>query len=62
MMRFMRAVHTTTAPSTASAPPERPVPEPRATKGTPAWADGPDHPRGLVAVPWQRTTARGGYR
>ena len=34
----MRASEITTPPSTGSAPPERPVPAPRATNGTPsAW-------------------------
>ena len=34
--RRMRAVLTTTPPSTGVAPPERPVPAPRPTTGTPA--------------------------
>ena len=35
-MRFIRESATTTAPSTGSAPPERPVPAPRGTMGAPA--------------------------
>ena len=34
-MRFIRASEITTPSATGSAPPERPVPAPRATNGTP---------------------------
>ena len=33
-MRFIRASETTTPPATGAAPPERPVPAPRATHGS----------------------------
>ncbi len=35
-MRRIRDSEMTTPPSTGSEPPDRPVPEPRATQGTPA--------------------------
>ena len=58
MMRFMRASEMTIPSATGKAPPERPVPAPRATNGHGlARADADD--RGTSAVEPGRTTSSG---
>src|SRR5690606_3914416 len=60
-IRSIRARDTTTAPSRASAPPDNPVPAPRATNGTPARSSTRSTAE-TSAVPRGRTTARGRHR
>ena len=54
----MRLQASTTPPSSAMAPPERPVPAPRATKGTPAAAQARTRPA-TCAVSVGKATATG---
>ena len=58
MMRFMRASEMTMPSTTGKAPPERPVPAPRATKGTASRAQTPTI-AATSAVEPGRTTSSG---
>ena len=51
-MRRIRASTMSTPSDTGRAPPERPVPDPRATNGTPAWWQ-------ILTAPWACSAVSG---